>query len=274
MYIDVWKVGPVHQADGVNANPEFSIMKKTTLMVSLFLLTQIGVLSQTTGSPILVKTFYKETTLDPIQELAVRLANQRDRSSVRDTMKIGLRLCSAEPMQFAIMSSAWLFPMIMNVFDGAGLEGKNVIILKSKDCALGSSRTSPATEVWVLNETGMLPPYDEKYMRNQIAVKEIGHSSWYAGEPAYLANTRKLIDAMRRDRSAFGVIQGFYIQKTKQKNVQAKLDTILGLLRKSGLPSSRYSIKSIKTTAWVDAREPIYPVMYVVSINPSSVNVP
>ena len=214
----------------------------------------------------LVKRFASKVTLDPIQEAALSVSNIRDAAVDKAEMKVVLRLCTTEEMKPALVKSAWLYPTIIKTFVGYGFEKKDIIVLKSGDCLSSANVSATPTEIWVSNQSKLLPPYSEKYSAAQIKVTEIGSSNYYTGNPDYLAHTEEMISSLKCNASEFGVVLGFYIKPSAKKLIRNKINRVISIIKKNGFPPSRYNTEIIKTTDWLAAGEPKYPLFYTVSI--------
>lgn len=242
-------------------------MKKIAIIIWLILLMQAVAFAQNKNESLyIVKRFASEVTLDPIQEMALKVSNIRSAEVDKTKMKIVIRLCTEKRMQIAVLKSVWLYPTIIETLEDYGFEKKNIVVLKSADCMSAENGSNTPTEVWVSNQENLLPPYSEKYSADQIKITEIGSSSYYAGDSNYLSNSKKITKELKNDLSAFGVVLGFYIKAPYKQRMNAKIKRITAMMKKNGLQSSRYYASVIKTTNWLAAGEPKYPLFYVVKI--------
>ena len=183
--------------------------------------------------------------------------------------KVVIRLCTNEPIHLALVKSALYFPGIIENFASIGYAGENLIVLKSKDC-VSKYESVVTAEVWIIFPNDELPSYDEKYISNQIDVSVLSRSiTKYTGSSNYIQNTYKLIEELKKDKSAVGVVLGVY--RKNPKDINKKFSRINKLLKNSDLDNLRYIFRDFR---WrqelsLDPLEKghIYPAFFVVKIH-------
>lgn len=185
--------------------------------------------------------------------------------------KVVIRLCTSEPIHLALVKSALFFPSIIENFASIGYSGQNLIVLKSKNCA--SKYESVVTaEVWIIFPNDKMPSYDEKYISSQIDVNVIDRSvAKYIGSSNYIQNTYTLLENLKKDKSAVGLVLGVY--RSNPKDMNKKLSKINKLLKKCGLDNSRYIYRVFRWRQELSPdfleKGPLYPAFYIVKIHKS-----
>ena len=145
--------------------------KKLVIIVLLFSAVVICAQAQS-DSPILVKRFNGNVAFDTMQEWANRVSKFREKASDSSRVRVVIRLCSSKSLKTTISNATLSFPAILEIFEGYQFERKNIIILKSTDCAVAKSRSTP-TELWVTEDEKLLPEYSEKYVASDLCIASI-----------------------------------------------------------------------------------------------------
>jgi len=193
----------------------------------------------------LLKRFDSRITFDYLQEFTTSFLLYVEKANSRGRARIALRFCTDKEMKKAVTNGAIDLSTIYDALNGYGFSGKDILVLKSGGCTSKATRVVP-TELWVINDLDRLPQYDEKFFSNEISAVRIRNSAERPSFRGYIAEAKKLVDALVRDKNTYGAI---YIEGANSKVSKSFRKNILDILRSNGIGQSRYSIDIIYSKA-------------------------
>lgn len=187
-----------------------------------------------------------------------------------DKARIGVRVCSKEPMSFALVTaSADPFHIAERLIDRHGYLPARIIYLRSDDCLSSQNQAEPVTEVWVIPEGASPPSHVEAATGSQVRLTSLGKEQVNRGVRDYRVALQKLIRDLRVKQDAVGVVFGYFLNRPSQV-LQRRLREVTRTLKRSGLPPERYLVRPM---AWNDEvstyppdTEPNYPSLFLLEI--------
>jgi hypothetical protein len=193
--------------------------------------------------------------------------------SNKDRTKVAIRVCSKEPIPFALATAgANPFRIAELLSDSYGYSPEQVIFLRSENCLSSKNPSRSITEVWAVPQGAQLPPHDEALTSNQVRLTSLGKEQANRGVRDYKTALQKLIQDLRANPLAVGVIFGYFLERPSSA-LQRRLREVTRTLEQSGLPRERYLVSP---KAWDDEistyppdSEPTYPSVFVVDAKPS-----
>lgn len=190
--------------------------------------------------------------------------------SSKDRTAVAIRVCSKEPMPFALTTAgADPFRIAELLRDSYGYLPEQIMYLRSKDCLSSGDSAGAVTEVWTIPQGAALPPHVEALTSNQIRRTPLGKEQANRGVRDYKSALQNLIQDLRADPSSVGVIFGYFLERPSPV-LRRRLREVTRTLERSGLPRERYLVRS---KAWDDEvstyppdSEPKYPSLFVVEV--------
>lgn len=184
--------------------------------------------------------------------------------------KVAIRVCSREPMPFALVTAgADPFRIAELLTDGYAYPPERVIFLRSEDCPSSENQSEPVTEIWAIPEGTSLPPHIEALRSNQIRLASLGERPANRGVRDYRTALQRLIRNLRANPTSVGVVFGYYLERPSPI-LRRRLREVTRILEQSGLPRDRYLVRPV---AWNDEAstippdsEPQYPSVFVVEV--------
>jgi len=188
----------------------------------------------------------------------------------KDRTKVAVRVCSKQPMPFALATAeADPFRIAEFLIGNQGYTPERVIYLRSEECLPSEDPAGSITEVWAIPQGASLPPYVEAFTSNQVRLTSLGKEQANRGVRDYKAALQKLIQDLRANPSGVGVIFGYFLERPSPA-LQRRLREVTRTLEQSGLPRERYLVRP---KAWDDEvstyppdSEPKYPSVFVVEV--------
>jgi len=186
----------------------------------------------------------------------------------KDKTRIGVRVCSKEPMPVALMTAnADPFYIVERLVDAYAYLPERVVYLRSEDC-LSSSQVEPSvTEVWMIPDGASFPAHVEAAAAGDVKRTALGKQEMNRGARDYRDATQKLIGELRQNPAATGVVFGYFL-KRPSRLLEQRLREVTRTLNQSGLARDRYLVRA---TLWNDEasetdKEPTYPTLFLVEI--------
>ncbi|HEV7903689.1 MAG TPA: hypothetical protein VGO96_07600 [Pyrinomonadaceae bacterium] len=184
--------------------------------------------------------------------------------------KVAIRVCSKEPMAFALATAgANPFLIADRLVNAYAYSPERVVFLRSEDCLSTDNASEPVTEIWAIPEGGSLPPQVEALGSNQVRLTPLGKEQVNRGTRDYEAALQKLIRRLRANPSSAGVVFGYFLERPSPA-LQRRLREVARTLERSGLARGRYLVRP---KAWDDEvstyppdTEPEYPSLFVVEV--------
>lgn len=189
--------------------------------------------------------------------------------SPNDRAKVAIRVCSKEPLAFALpTASASPLEIADALINKFAYPENDVVYLRSKDCLSAQTPAIPITEIWTIPPSSPLPPHDEAALASQVKVRSLGKITARPGVRDYKLATLKLINELTTRPNSVGIVLGYFYVRPSPV-LQRRLRETTRTLARSGLPSDRYRV-SLKP--WDDEssetdREPVYPSVLVVQVD-------
>lgn len=187
-----------------------------------------------------------------------------------DKARIGVRVCSQEPMSFALITArADAFHIGERLINSHGYLPARIIYLRSDDCLSSRSPAKPVTEVWVIPEGASLPSHVEAATGSQVRRTSLGKVQVNRGVRDYRVALRKLIRELQTKPSAVGVVFGYFLDHPSPA-LQRRLREVTRTFKRSGLPPDRYLVRPMgwndEVSTYPPDAEPIYPSLFLVEI--------
>jgi hypothetical protein len=191
-----------------------------------------------------------------------------------DKARIGVRVCSKEPMPFALITaSADPFLIAELLIERHAYSPARIIYLRSGDCLSSKKSAEPVTEVWVIPEGASLPSHVESATGSQVRRTSLGKEEVNRGVRDYRIALRKLIRDLQTKPTAVGVVFGFFLDHPSQA-LQRRLREVTRTLKRSGLPPNRYLVRPMgwndEVSTYPPDKEPSYPCLFLVEITKPS----
>jgi hypothetical protein len=218
---------------------------------------------QTTSTPKLYLRYERPTSLFRVGEDLTAGGNSE--KTVLKHTKIGIRVCSTEPLLFSIARSTMNALRMADYLITIGYKKSDVFLLRASDCIGKVKGELFSTEIWGLPDNSRLPGNVENITYDELAMKTLGFDPVDCPKVIYRLSETKLIEELNRDKGAVAVIVGYYIERPSKllkshiKQIQKKLDT-------EHISRSRYRIGF---EAWHDgdsgciSSEPIHPIILI-----------
>jgi hypothetical protein len=181
--------------------------------------------------------------------------------------KIGIRVCSTEPLLFSIARSTMNALRMADYLTTIGYKKSDVFMLRAADCIGKVKGELSPTEIWGLSDNSRLPANVENIAYDSLVIKSLGFDPVDCPKTNYRQSETKLIEELNRDKEAVAVIVGYYVERPSKllqsriKKIEMKLDT-------AHISKSRYRIAF---EAWHDGdsgcvnTEPVQPIILVLS---------
>jgi hypothetical protein len=216
----------------------------------------------------LISKIKSEIQIDGLQEFAGDAVSYAENLGNIDST-IVVRICSNQNRYLSLVKSGIHIPSAITVFGGFGFDVNRLIYTLSNDCIVHEGNFF-ADEIWVLAKGKRMPSYSEQYHSKQISITEISNSNGrYVGSADYIGNTKKLIDELKKNSTAKGVIIGLYRRNKKELNaIKAQ---VLKVLKKNNIKDTQYYFDSMKINRrqFVDPvkKGKLFPAFYSVIIS-------
>lgn len=183
--------------------------------------------------------------------------------------KVAIRVCSREPMPFALATAGADPFLIADVVNGYAYPPDRVLFLRSEDCLSSENRSKPVTEIWAIPEGASLPPHVEALKSNQVRLVSLGKRPANRGVRDYRSALQRLIRDLRANPTSAGVVFGYFLERPSPV-LHRRLREVTRILKQSGLPRDRYLVRPVP---WNDEAstippdsEPAYPSVFVVQV--------
>jgi hypothetical protein len=184
--------------------------------------------------------------------------------------RVAVRVCSAEPMGFALATAgADPFLIADRLVNAYAYLPDRVLFLRSEDCLSSTPQSEPVTEIWSVPEGASLPKHIEVFTSNEVRRLSLGKKSVNRGVRDYKAALQKLIGGLRVNPKSVGVVFGYFLERPSPMLRRRLLDATR-VLEQSGLPRNRYLVRPVP---WNDEAstippdsEPQYPSVFAVEI--------
>lgn len=241
------------------------------LILSLFAVVLCAISTRSDSQPVarLFIRYEEGVSYNRINETVVSLHHSMS-GEVRAA--IAIRVCSQEPIAFALATAAADPFLIADFLHGYGYSSDRVIFLRSEDC-MSTNQLVPATEIWVIPEGASLPSHSEAITSSQIRLSPLGRMSTSRGMRDYKAALSKLVQNLRTNPSSVGLVVGYFLKKPSP-TLRQRMDDVTRALEQSGLPRERYLVR---LTYWPDEfsvyppdPEPQYPNISVIELSKGS----
>jgi hypothetical protein len=181
---------------------------------------------------------------------------------------VAIRLCSREPMPFALATAGGdpflIADLLVNAY---AYPPERVIFLRSEDCLLSGNQSEPITEIWAIPDGASLPSHVEALKFNQVRRVSLGKRTANRGVRDYRAAVQRLIQDLRANPSSAGVVFGYFLERPSPV-LRRRLREVTRIFQQSGLPADRYLVRPMR---WNDEAstippdsEPQYPSVFVV----------
>lgn len=190
--------------------------------------------------------------------------------SSKDRAIVAIRVCSKEPMSFALATAgADPFRIAELLRDGYAYSPERVIFLRSEDCLSSKYPSRLATEIWAIPEGASLPPHVEALKSNQVRLISLGERPANRGVRDYRTASQKLIQDLRANPASVGVIFGYFLERPSPI-LRRRLREVSRILEQSGLPRERYLVRlkswNDEVSTYPPDSEPQYPSVFVVEV--------
>lgn len=190
--------------------------------------------------------------------------------SRKDRATVAVRVCSKEPLPFALATAgADPFRIADLLRGGYAYSPEQVIFLRSEDCLSSKTPSTAATEVWAIPEGAALPKHVEALKSNQIKLVSLGKELSNRGVRDYKTALQELIENLRANPTNVGIVFGYFLERPSSA-LQRRLHEVTQTFEQSGLPRDRYLVRP---KAWNDEvstyppdSEPRYPSVFVVKV--------
>lgn len=195
--------------------------------------------------------------------LTLRLSiNRKDRATV------AVRVCSKEPLPFALANAGADPFLIAELVSGSPDSPEQVVFLRSEDC-LSKYPSRTATEIWAIPEGASLPPHVEAIKSNQVRLISLGKRPANRGVRDYRTALQRLIQDLRTNPTSVGVVFGYFLERPSPV-LQRRLREVRKMLEQSGLPRERYLVRPVpwndEVSIYPPDSEPRYPSVFVVEV--------
>jgi hypothetical protein len=188
----------------------------------------------------------------------------------KDNARIGVRVCSKEPMAFALVTaSADPFLIAERLIERYAYLPGRIIYMRSEDCLSPQNSVDPVTEVWLIPEGAALPSHVEAASGSQVKRTSLGKIQVNRGVRDYKVALQKLIRDLQARPTVTGVVFGYFLDRPS-RILQRRLREVTRTLEKSGLPPSRYLVRPMswndEVSTYPPDKEPSYPSLFLVEI--------
>lgn len=244
---------------------------KTTHHVVLFLLLLLpafGVFAQSDSEHVarLFKRYDSGAAYNRVTEDVLTLSIS---VTAKERARVAVRLCSKEPMPFALATAgADPFHIAELLTGGYGYTSERVIFLRSEDC-LSKYPSRPATEIWTIPEGASVPPHVEALKSNQARLVSLGKRAANRGVRDYRRAVGEMIKTLRADPGSRGVVFGYFLERLNPV-LTRRLREVTKILEQSGLSSDRYLVRPMgwndEVSTYPPDSEPQYPSVFVVEV--------
>jgi hypothetical protein len=184
--------------------------------------------------------------------------------------KVAIRVCSREPMPFALATAGadpfLIADLLVNAY---AYLPERVLFLRSEDCLSSENRSKPVTEIWAIPEGASLPPHVEALKSKHARLVSLGKRPANRGVRDYRTALQRLIRDLRANPTSAGVVFGYFLERPSPV-LQRRLREVTRILKQSGLPRDRYLVRPVP---WNDEAstippdsEPAYPSVFVVQV--------
>ena len=196
------------------------------------------------------------------QELAIDIGKATRASEDR----LAVRFCSRKTLAAALATAtappAYLFSILKGSY---GYTDDRIWFLLSPECETKNILLT-TTEFWVVPKDAQLPAAVQSVVSTQVQVDQLGAPIGDAESYGKLSSD--LIQRLRANRGAVGVVVGYYYQKPSPL-LRRRLREVDNSLRQSGLAKERYSTHLMP---WPGEKtdsdpEPTYPSGVVIELN-------
>jgi hypothetical protein len=186
----------------------------------------------------------------------------------KDRTRIGVRVCSKEPMPVALMTASadpiYIAERLVAAF---AYLPERVVFLRSEDCVSSKWPKESVTEVWMVPDGAAFPAHVEAAAAGDVKRTALGKQKVNRGVQDYRDAVQKLIRDLRQKPAATGVVFGYFL-KRPSRLLEQRLREVTRTLKQSGLPRDRYLVRTIY---WNDEasdadKEPAYPTIFLVEI--------
>ena len=196
------------------------------------------------------------------QELAIDIGTATRASDDR----LAVRLCSRKTLAAALATATAPPDYLFSILKGSyGYTDDRIWFLLSPDCEAKNSFLT-TTEFWVVPKGVQLPRAVQSVVSTQVQVDQLGAPIGDAESYGKLSSD--LIQKLRANRGAVGVVVGYYYQKPSPL-LRRRLREVDNSLRQSGLAKERYSTHLLPWPGEKTASdpEPTYPSGVVIELN-------
>lgn len=188
----------------------------------------------------------------------------------KDRKTVAVRVCSKEPMPFALATAAAdPFHIADLLIGGYGYSPEQVLFVRAGDCLSSKDPSRPATEIWAIAEGALLPPHVEALESNQIRLISLGKRPVNRGVRDYRTALQELIQELRRNPVSVGVVFGYFLERPSPM-LRRRLREVTRTLERSGLPPDRYLVRPQRwdneVSTYPPDSEPKYPSVFVVEV--------
>jgi hypothetical protein len=190
--------------------------------------------------------------------------------SAKDRARVAVRVCSKEPLPFALATAgADPFHIAELLTGGYGYTAERVIFLRSEDCLSAKEPSRPATEIWTIPEGSALPSHVEALKSNEARLVPLGKIPANRGVRDYRGAIGELIKSLRVNSTSAGAVFGYFLERPSPM-LRRRLREVTAILEHSGLPRDRYRVSPMSWNDEVSAHppdsEPQYPTVFLVEM--------
>jgi hypothetical protein len=158
-----------------------------------------------------------------------------------------IRLCSKNSLPIALATAAADPFVIAGRLQAFGYSPDHILFLRSEDCLSRRTGTS-ATEVWVIPENARSPNNIDSIPSSQVTVIPLGKQSGRLGMRDYRQALRNLIERLKANPRATGIIIGYVLHKPSPA-LRRRMSESTRTLERSGLSRDRYLLRLM---SWPD----------------------
>ena len=181
------------------------------------------------------------------QELAIDIGTATRASDD----KLAVRLCSRKTLAAALATATAPTDYLFSILKGSyGYTDDRIWFLLSPDCEAKTTSLT-TTEFWVVPKGVQLPGAVQSVVSTQVQVDQLGAPIGDAESYGKLSSD--LIQKLRANRGAVGVVVGYYYEKPSPL-LRRRLREVDNSLRQSGLAKERYSTHLQRSGADVSIR--------------------
>jgi hypothetical protein len=240
------------------------------LLVLSFVALVHGQDRQAVKSRMVREPFAGGDVLHAIQEVALDFKAQASGAGDR----VAVRVCSKEKLPLALLTAAGSPFVLREQLKAQGFESERILFLRSEDC-LANDPSIVVTEFWVVPKGAEPPESAESIRADQVQVEFVKASQQIQSATDYRNALQELLAKVSTRPEAVAVVVGSYYKRPGPILVK-NLQTAKRVLLFGQGQASRVYIRSAPAPGIYegDEREPRFPDLFALTIEPDAAQVP